>query len=308
MGDSVPVDSVGAIHPVTPESVGADQKEPQAVSTGVVVHPLKSAPIETPEVQPGQAPETPAVEHPADDDWKSKLPPDVAKRVDQVITELRQKDTKKTSDLEARLGRVQYAEELSRLASSENPTDRLRAITLLESTADAIKKLTPQTEQTDPLSQVDWESAEAVAPGIAKAFQSLSQQNQNLAKQLGQVAGMSKSAAEGMAEAKFYKEAAQIESWAKEHGLPFDLDKVAETENKLGIRDLKAAYFATYGDGLVEAGKQAAFKSAETKRAAALPGGTQVGGVPTRPKFKTMQEHLNWVKTQKGITGEVEFK
>src|SRR5207302_10502421 len=116
---------------------------------------------------------------------------------------------------------------LNRMVASENPQDRQRAVALLKATLSTLEQYTPGAEKPqDPLAGVDWANLEAIAPGIGNVFRHLTQQNQQFATMLGETRQTAEGTAYKAAEAEFAQEAAAIEKWAKDNGLPFDMDKV----------------------------------------------------------------------------------
>jgi hypothetical protein len=300
-------EAIGAVTQADPNSVGAKPTEAALTEASRVVHP-ESAPKGETGGAPGSAP-GPDGDGAAAGDWKSTLPPDVAKRVDQVITELRQKDGDHVRELEAKTQRLAWADDLNRMVASENPVDRQRAVALLQATISTLEKYTPAGEKApDPMAGVNWENLEAIAPGISKVFQHLNTQNAQFAEMLGKTHEVAEGTAYKAAEADFARELSDLEGWAKSKNLPFDAQKVIDTENRLGIADLKSAYFATYGQDLIGAGQKAADESLSRRKAASLPGGTAGGGAPSRPKFTSMHEQWEWLKREKGITGPIEYK
>ena len=310
MPDGVTAEQVGSTTLPDPNAAGGAGPEGRVLAeAGRVVHPDSAPKDDTASGAPGSAPRGERAEaaEPDDDQWKSALPADDQKRVDRIITKLRQGDTEKLRELEGHVGRLQWAEDLNKLVASENPQDRLRAVALLEATVGTLKKYTPQ-DTPDPLAQVDWQSAEAIVPGIGKALQQQRAELQQLRQQLGETRTVSEAAARRTAQREFEAEATQLEAWAKERNLPFDLQRIIETENKLDIADLRAAYYATYGDELITAGTKAAQSGLERKKSASLPGGSSGAGAPVRPKFTSMQQQWEWVKRERGITGPIEYK
>lgn len=305
----VTAESVGSTTTVDPNAVGGAGPEGRVLAeAGRVGHPETA-----PETKTGEAPGAASGaedRQPAADDykaWKDSLPAEQQKHIDRIVTDVRAKDVERLRELEGHVGRLGWADELNRLVSSENPTDRQRAAALLEATLTTIKQYTPQAAP-DPLQGVDWQAMDAIVPGASKAFQTLVEQNRTLQAKLGETNTVAENAAYRTAEREFEAEAGELEAWAKERNLPFDLQAVVATENKLGIADLRAAYFATYGDKLIDAGKTAAQTSLDRKRQASLPGGSVGGGAPSRPKFTSMQDQWEWLKRERGITGPLEYK
>lgn len=308
MADAVTAESVGSITTVDPNAVGGAGPEGRVLTeAGRVAHP-ETAP-ETTGDAPSEASGADGGQPSADDykAWKDGLPPDQQKHIDRIVNDVRQKDVERLRELEGTVGRLGWAEELNRLVSSENPSDRQRATALLEATLATIKQYTPQAA-SDPLEGVDWQALDAIAPGASKAFQTLVQQNQTLQQRLGETHTVAESAAHRTAEREFRAEADELQAWAKSNNLPFDLDKIIETENRLNIADLRSAYYATYGNELVESGRKAAHASLTRKKDASLPGGSVGGTAPSRPKFTSMQDQWEWLKRERGITGPLEYK
>jgi len=305
-------ESIGAVTQADPNSVGAKPTEAALTEGSRVVHPAQQAPVngET-RGAPGQAPGGDGAQAPAPDDykaWKDSLPPEQQKHIDRIVTEVRQKDVARLQELEQHTQRLAWADEVNRMVASENPQDRQRAIVLLQTTLQALEKLNPEAKPQDPLAGVDWQNLEALAPGIQKVFQGLAAQNREMVTALGRTTEVAQGTAYKAAEAELAQEAADVEAWAKQNGLPFDLDKIMETENRLNIADLRAAYYATYGEELIAAGKKTADAQLTKRKDASLPGGTAAAGAPQRPKFKSMHDTWEYLKREKGITGPIEYK
>ena len=236
------------------------------------------------------------------DTWKKSLRPEDQKQVDRIVTGLRQKDSQELADLRSKTQRLGWAEELNRLVASENPADRTKASALLESTLGMLKQFTPQPE-ADPMAGVDFESIEALAPGLGKLVQHQAQTIQALQEKLGTVASTAQSIETRAADEALDREIKGLETWAKETELPYDESEVLATAEKLGITDVKAAYYATYGERLLERGKQSALKSLQTKQRASLPGASPSSAVGQRPKVKNMMEAFELAQRDAGGQG-----
>ena len=310
MADAVTAEQIGSVPPADPNATGGAKPEGQALTeSGRVVHP-ESAPTGETGGTPGQVPggKTEEASEPDFETWKSSLPEGQKRNVDRLITEMRQKDVSRVRELEGHVGRLQWADDINRMVNSENPQERQRALALLKATVDVIEKQTPNGATPDPLSGVDWQSAEAIVPGLGKAIQHIVAQNADLQRQVGETRTISSAAAERTAQREFEAEVAQVEAFAKEKGLPFDLNRVIEVENKYNLTDFMAAYKIAYGDDLIEAGRKSAQASLTTKKNASLPGGSTGQTATTRPKFTSMQEHWEYLKRERGITGPLEYK
>ena len=311
MADAVTVEQVGSIPTVDPNAVAGAKPEGQALTeAGRVVHPESAPKDGETSGAPGQAPggETTGASEPDFETWKSSLPDAQKRNIDRLITEMRQKDVSRVRELEGHVGRLQWADDINRMVNSDNPQERQRALALLKATVDVIEKQTPNGTTPDPLAGVDWQSAEALVPGLGKAIQSIAQRNADLEKQIGETRTISNAAAERTAQREFEAEVAQVEAWAKEKNLPFDLQRVIAAEDKYGLTDFMAAYKIAYGDELIDVGRKSAQASLATKKNASLPGGSTGATAPTRPKFTSMQEQWEWVKRERGITGPIEYK
>ena len=307
MADVV-AEQVGSTAVVTENAVGGAGPEGQVLAeAGRVVHPASAPADGTTGDAPGSASGAKGGAPEVDDDsWKSALPDADRRRIDRMITASGQKNAERLRELETHVGRLSWADDLNRLVSSENPQDRQRAVALLKATLSTVEQYTPQAAQ-DPLAGVDLQALEAIAPGAGKALQSIITRNAQLEERIGQTHSVAERAAERTAQRELEAEATQLESWAKANNLPFDLDKIVATEDRLGIADLRAAYYATYGDALIESGRKASNAALERRKAASLPGGSSNATAPSRPKFTSMQDQWEWLKRERGLTGPIEF-
>ena len=308
--DVVPLGAAGA-----EPAIGLDPNgQGGAVDPNAILTPPTSESAATTPATPSSAggahgssaPES-SVPNEVEEDWKAKLPANVRADVDRVITSLRQKDAEKIRGMEMQLAQGQWAVELNRLLGSPDPSEKAQGRELLLNTLRLVEGQTaPPPPEPDLFAQVDWTAAESYIPGISALMQSLKTQNDALRAQLGETSSLAEGTARAAAKQRFDQELAAIQKWATDHGLPFDAQVVVNEENQHKFADLKKAYFAAYGEQLVEAGKQAAFRSLKTKQQAALPGASPAAVVATAPpKVGSMAEALAYARQQHGYTGPI---
>lgn len=305
----LPAGSAGAVAPAVPGSPGAKPSDQAHADAGAVVNPPDQSP--EPDVQAtGDAPGTASAVKPEGEldveTWKNGLKPDDRKNVDRIITQLRQKDSQTLTALNERVQRLGWAEELSRMVASPDPGERQQAVALIRATLSTIEQTTPKPE-ADPLALVDEAATEieAYSPKAAAVFKALAAETAGLRQQVREVAGTANTLESQRADEWLDQQVKTVEAFTKQHDLPWDESKVLATAEKLNLGDMKAAYFATYGEQILEAGKQSALKSLQVKKAAALPGGGPTTGTAQRPKFKDMHEAFQHAKQEAGVTGSV---
>lgn len=301
--------SVGAAAPATPGSTGAKPTDQAYADAGAVVNPPDQSPAADAQPTgdaPGQASDAKPDSGPSIDEWKKSLKPDDQKQVDRIITQLRQKDSEDRTALETKLQRLGWAEELSRLVSSPEAGDRHRAAALIRATLSAIESTTPKPE-ADPLAHVDEAAAEieAYSPAAAALLKAMAAETAGLREKVSRVAGTAETLEAQRADEYLDQQVKTVEAFTKQHDLPWDEAKVLATAEKLNLGDMKAAYFATFGEQILEAGKQSALKSLQVKKQAALPGGGPTTGTAVRPKFKDMMEAFQHAKQEAGVSGSI---
>lgn len=295
---------------VDPNSVGGEVLSEVGSHGGIRPNEVTLKTQETP-AEPVAQPDTPAPKE-GDLDYGdidiTKLSPaeqKTAKQFQAAFTKARQKDADAVRTAQTELQQLGWARDLSRLMASPDPGDRQKGAQILRASLHVLEP-SPTETPPDPLASMDWESVEAVAPGLPKAFQHLRDQVNSMQEQLGGAVQTTTTLAQARADEALGHELATVKTDAEKAGLPFDEARVLKTAIDRGIKDVRDAYHAAYGLELVEAGKQAALKGLATKKAAALPGAGPAAGVTeTRPKFKTMHEAYAWAKRERGITGEL---
>lgn len=229
-----------------------------------------------------------------------------AKQFQAAYTKARQKDTEAARTAQQELQSLGWARDLSRLMASADPADRARGAQILRASLHVLEPPSTQETPPDPLAQMDWESVEAVAPGLPKAFQHLVAQVSEMREQLGGAVATTTSLAQARENEALDAELKSVETWAKKEGLPYDEREVVRVANERKIWNVRDAYHATYGAQLIEAGKQAALRSLHTKKASSLPGAGPAAGITEdRPKVKDFREALQYAKAKHGYVGEL---